>query len=457
MSVQMALEDLIGKYDRPGPRYTSYPTANLFHKEVGQETFETYLRNRDPQKGPLSLYAHLPFCKSLCWYCGCHMKVSRNRALMDEHIVHLFDEIDRVAEMMQGRHQAAQVHLGGGTPNYIRPEQLIALLGKFRKAFDILPDAEISMEVDPRILDKQMVAAAAEAGINRVSIGVQDFNPDVQRAINRANSYELVKKATEWFREAGIEAVNMDLIYGLPLQTPESFQETLKQVLTLEPNRVALFNFAYLPTLKPAMKLIKPKDLPEAKSKFQMLTQSVDQFEAEGYCFIGIDHFARPDDPLAEAWRNDALARNFQGYAIHADLEMLGFGMSAISMTDDLYVQNETKITDWEGRVKQGDLPVLRGYELTQADRDTRTIINRLMCQYTIDAEWISDLIGQDFDAAYPDVREQLEDMVLDGALEKDGTVWRATRLGRFLLRNMAMLFDAHLNNDTRTRFSRTI
>ncbi|MDJ0838461.1 MAG: oxygen-independent coproporphyrinogen III oxidase [Acidobacteriota bacterium] len=451
--------DIVQKYDRPGPRYTSYPTANLFREDIGAEDLARTLREEPRIGEPLSLYVHAPFCKSLCWYCGCNMKVSHNRKLMDAHFDLILDEIDMVRPLVHPSRKAAQVHLGGGTPNYLRPEQLVTVVERLRERFGFHDDAEISIEIDPRLLSSAHLDAIARAGFNRVSIGVQDFEPAVQKAIHRENSYKMVRRCVNDLRAAGIQSVNMDLIYGLPLQTLNSFNRTLDQVLSLDPERIALFNFAYLPALKPQMKLIKPEDLPTPRQKMELLTTAVDRLEESGMIFIGIDHFAHPKDPLSQAWRDQTLHRNFQGYTTHAGLEMLGFGMSAISMMDGIYVQNHSKITDWEKSVRQGHMPTARGYVLSQDDKLRRGIINRLMCRYTIDIPLIESEVGEDFDTAFPGVTGALTAMQADGLIQKEGAVWRATRPGRFLLRNIAMLFDHHLARPQgrQANFSRTV
>jgi len=455
MSTRSMIE-LIETYDRPGPRYTSYPTANLFDEAVAGEVLRDDLRARPEPTEPLSLYVHVPFCKSLCWYCGCNMKVSRNRRLMDAHVALIIDEIEATARAVHPDRPVRQIHFGGGTPNYLEPDRLIALVEAMRARFSVAEDAEISIEIDPRVQDMRRLDAVVAAGFNRVSIGIQDFDPAVQRAIHRENSHDMVCRVFRDLREAGIGTINVDLIYGLPLQTPASFAASLERVIALDPSRIALFNFAYLPILKPHMKLIRAKDLPTPREKLAILEASVDRLEEVGYLFIGIDHFARPDDSLARAFCEGTMHRNFQGYTTHAGLEMLGFGMSAISQRDSLYVQNHARITDWEAAVRAGMSPVARGYRLTEDDRIRRDIINHLMCTYSVDIPLIESRVG-DFETTFPGVGEALESMTRDGLLIPEGRRLVATRLGRFLLRNIAMLFDGHLGRAKGARFSRTV
>lgn len=451
---------LITKYDRPGPRYTSYPTAPMFNEEVAADALVEHFANNPRPDVPLSLYVHLPFCHQLCWYCGCNMLVSRNQTKISNHVQLLKREIDHIRPSIHKDRETAQIHLGGGTPNYIGNERLADLMFHLRRTFPVARDAEVSIELDPRHVDAQTVQTLKACGFNRVSMGVQDFNPDVQEAIHREQPYELVKGVVEDLRDQDMNAINMDLIYGLPRQNRERFAETVDRVIGLSPSRIALFNYAYVPQMKPHMKLIKPEELPSPEIKFRILEDTVNSLMAAGYVFIGMDHFAHPDDPLAKAALNGDLHRNFQGYTTCAETEMVAFGMSAISMFDDLYVQNHSKLSDYEARVEQDALATWRGYRLNEDDRMRRQIINNFMCHKTIDIQQCEALMGQDFDEAFPGARDQLADMVNDGLLLQKPFGYEATHLGQLLMRNVAMLFDRYLPDMIAKRkasFSRTV
>lgn len=451
---------LITKYDQAGPRYTSYPTAPMFHESVAADVLVEHFARHPRPETPLSLYLHLPFCHQLCWYCGCNMLVSRNRDKINHHVGLLQREVDFIRPNIHKDRQTAQIHLGGGTPNYIGNENLTALMKHLRDQFPVTADAEISIELDPRHTNAQTTENLKACGFNRVSLGVQDFNAEVQAAIHREQPYELVKALVEDLRQGDLNAINMDLIYGLPNQTRAGFSDTVDKVIGLEPSRIALFNFAYVPQMKPHMKLIKREALPEPETKFRILEDTVNRLVAAGYVFIGMDHFAHPSDPLAKAALNGDLHRNFQGYTTCAETEMLAFGMSAISMFDDLYVQNHSKLADYEERVANDSLATWRGYRLIEDDRNRRAIINQFMCQKRIDIAHCEALIGCEFEAALPGVLDQLIDMAEDGLLIQRSFGFEATQLGQLLMRNVAMLFDRYLPEMIARRkahFSRTV
>ncbi|CAM2070147.1 oxygen-independent coproporphyrinogen III oxidase [Sulfidibacter corallicola] len=450
--------DLIQRYDKAGPRYTSYPTAVQFHDGVqGDQVLEHLGQRCDTEKG-LSLYVHVPFCHQLCWYCGCNMRVSRKPDQIADHIAVIQREIDLTSEWLRGDRRVFQLHFGGGTPNYAGPQQLQALMTTLRRRFVIQPEAEISIEVDPRLLDEARLEHCHDLGFNRISMGIQDFDPKVQKAINRRLSLEKVTSLLQSWRTLSQAGVNMDLIYGLPLQTPGSFKHTLDAVIDLAPERIALFNFAYMPWLKPHQKLIRESDLPRPEQKFEILQQTVESLAAAGYVAIGMDHFAKPSDPLAQALSRDRLHRNFQGYTTMPDLEMLGFGMSAISMFDGLYVQNHNDLRTYERSIEESRPATWRGVVLTEDDRLRRGIINHLMCRSQVDLDMIEAMVGIPFDQYFPGARERLDEMTRDGLLIRDDQRYRTTETGRLLLRNVAMVFDAYLpklNGDR--RFSRTV
>jgi len=453
------LSALIRKYDQPGPRYTSYPTAPALNSSVDADAFTRYLDRHRDAVGGLSLYLHVPFCHSLCWYCGCNMKVSRDQARIARHLELLLREVEALHPHLNPWRSVAQLHLGGGTPNSLTPLQLENTVAFLRSLFSFDEDAEISIELDPRTMTRAHAEAIAEAGFNRASLGVQDFHPEAQQAINRVQPFEMVAERVAWLREAGVASVNFDLIYGLPHQTCEGFERTVSQALSLEPNRVALFNFAYVPHVKPQMKLIDPATLPEPRVKLDIMKQAIGQLRQAGYAFIGMDHFAKEDDPLAAAMAADALHRNFQGYTTRPDLEMLGFGMSGISMLDGIYAQNHRDLAEYEAVVARGESPVARGWLLTEDDKLRREIIGSLMCRFELDIDGIENAHDLRFDEYFPGVRDQMEALADDGLLDRKLNGYDVTFLGRMLLRNIAMPFDAYLADQRQRgqKFSRTV
>ncbi len=452
--------NLIRKYDRPGPRYTSYPTAPLFNEDTSVDALLATYAQTIASETPLSLYVHIPYCHKLCWYCGCNMKVSRKRDEMDAHLELIKREIDHIRPHLNPKRKARQIHFGGGTPNYLKAHQLIEIMDHLRKNFEFSEDAEISIEADPRHLNNEQIAAMKQAGFNRISMGVQDLNPKVQEAINRVQPYDMVSGLVTDLRNAGYQSVNMDLIYGLPFQTPETFAESVQKVIEMSPDRLALFNFAYVPSLRPHMKLIKPEDMPGPEQKIQILVETIEAFNKAGYTFIGMDHFAKPGDSLTKAFEENQLHRNFQGYTTMAGLEMVGFGMSAITMLDRLYVQNFSAIPAYEEAVNSGRYPTWRGYALTDDDCIRRDIINKLMCRFVIELDAIEEAIGQPFDEGFPEARAQLDGLTQDGLLTLQDRTYRVTDIGRLLLRNIAMVFDRYLKGmieNKKASFSRTV
>ena len=434
---------LLKKYDRRGPRYTSYPASPYFQEDFSDKHWREALHTLSGKA--LSLYIHIPYCRSLCWYCGCHMQVNRKPEAMQSYLNHLKAEIRQKLRQLHSPGPVKQIHFGGGSPNMLLPEQLGGLMLFLKEVFAITEDAEISIETDPRLLDEDFVQALRIHGFNRVSMGIQDFNAEVQRAINRWQPFELVAEKVALLKSAGLTAINMDVMYGLPHQTPEAFFETVNQVLHLAPQRIALFNYAHLPGLKPHMKLIDATQIPDAVRKLQLFWLAKRRFEEDGYEFIGMDHFARRDDPLAQAARTGELHRNFQGYTTHAGLQMLGFGSSSISFLNHCYTQNQTLTKDYETCLNQGRDPIAKGMLLNQDDRFRAAIIQRLFCQNTIEIGSIEAEGGEAFDRLFPRARDQLESMAEDGLLIPAEDGWRTTEIGQVLLRNIAMVFDAYL------------
>jgi oxygen-independent coproporphyrinogen-3 oxidase len=452
--------DLLKRFDKPGPRYTSYPTAPIFSSEYDDKRFEVDLiRNNDENKAPISLYLHIPFCDTLCYFCGCTMLVNRNRDYIQQYVTLLKREIERVARYVNKHRRVTQIAWGGGTPSYLSPDQIDDISQFLQAKFTFAPDAEISVEIDPRDLTLEHMKAFRRGGVNRVSMGVQDFNDRVQEAVNRLQPERITMGAIEWTKSVGVDSINIDLIYGLPLQTLESFQATLDKVVKLGPNRIAVFNFAYVPWMKSHQKLIHEADLPSPEVKLQLLKKTIESLTDAGYDYIGMDHFAKPDDELAVARREKTLHRNFQGYSTRAGADLLGFGMSAISHFGDVYAQNAKTVPQYSEAINANRFATHVGYKMTRDDIIRKYVIMRLMCDLEVvksDVEgWFDVSFDEYFDQSLSHlsefihlglVRNTLERVVIEGA-------------GRLLLRNIAMCFDAYLNRVTKGKpvFSRTV
>jgi oxygen-independent coproporphyrinogen III oxidase len=450
---------LIRKYNRPGPRYTSYPTAPQFDASFGPEEFARDIRTRGG--GDLSLYTHLPFCHSLCYYCGCHMMVTHRPEKVATYLEYLEREMDLLAAHVGPGRAVRQVHWGGGTPSYLSPEQVEALMASLRVRFGVTDDAEISIEVDPRRLTVAHLEAARRSGFNRVSIGVQDFDPVVQEAIGRVQPEALVREAVETCRRLEFESVSFDLIYGLPHQTIRTFAATLDRVIELGPDRISLFSYAHVPWLKKHQNLLPTEHLPAPEDKLRIFTTAVARLTGEGdYRHIGMDHFARPDDSLCAALDAGTLQRNFQGYSTHGGSELLALGISGISQLDGSYAQNARELPDYYRALDAGRLPVERGLRLTFDDRVRRHAIGSLMSHFVLHPRELESRFGIRFETYFADIFDEL------GVLEKDGLVRVAddrievTPLGRFFVRNVAMLFDAYLASSSRPQgqaYSQTV
>ena len=446
---------LIQKYNYSGPRYTSYPTALEFADTFGEADFQQAVA-RYPERA-LSLYVHIPFCHRLCYFCGCNKIVTRQQHKADQYLDALEQEIIHRAPLFAGR-QVSQLHWGGGTPTYLNKAQISRLMGLLRHHFNFNADAEISIEVDPREIELNVLGHLRAEGFNRLSMGVQDFNKEVQRLVNREQDEEFIFALLRHAREIGFTSTNIDLIYGLPKQTPESFAFTLKRVGELNPDRLSVFNYAHLPTLFAAQRKIKDADLPSAQQKLDILQQTIASLTEEGYQFIGMDHFARPDDELAVAQREGVLHRNFQGYTTQGDTDLLGMGVSAISMIGDCYAQNQKELKHYYQQVDDTGNALWRGIALTKDDCIRRDVIKSLICNFrltfsAVEKEW--DLNFADYFA---------EDLNLLAPLAKDGLVAvdthgiQVTAKGRLLIRNICMCFDAYLRQKARMQqFSRVI
>lgn len=445
---------LIEKYNRPGPRYTSYPPANHFREYTDAAPL---LRSVEQGSEPLSLYFHLPFCETLCWFCGCHTITTRDRSRADDYLDLLEQELELFAPHVPAGRQAAQLHFGGGTPNFFGPEQIDRLAAMIDRHFEFTVDAEKSVELDPRRLTPAHVEAFAQMGVRRASFGVQDSNPDVQKAIHRIQPQAMNEGAMQMLRESGFESVNLDLIYGLPLQTPESFSETLDEVLELNPDRFAIFNYAHVPWMKPAQKLLERHGLPTAQTKLELLQLCIERLTSAGYVYIGMDHFAKPSDELVQAQRAKTLQRNFQGYSTRAGVEICGFGVSSISQGASGFRQNVKDLESYRAHLAKGRLPIVKGYELNQDDRLRGDVILRLMCDLALDYRAMSFKWGIDFESYFSEAIEQLDPYVGDGLITLEANGFQVTDKGRLFVRNLAMCFDAYLGANQELRYSRTV
>jgi len=444
LSCGMTLDPLsLARLDRPVPRYTSYPTAPQFHAGIGAAAYRRWLGALDPAQ-PVSLYLHVPFCRQLCWYCGCNTHVASRYRPVAAYRDLLLREIDLVAAALPGRLRASHVHWGGGTPTILTPEDLLAVQDRLRKHFDMDSSAEIAIEIDPRELEEPMVEALAAAGVNRASLGVQDFDPAVQAAVNRLQPYETTARAVDRLRAAGIEALNFDLIYGLPLQTVESVIATVELAAGLRPHRMALFGYAHVPWMKPQQRLLPLGELPAAAARFTQATAAADRLQALGYCWIGLDHFALPDDDMTKAAEEGRLRRNFQGYTADPAETLLGFGASAIAALPQGYVQNAVEVRTWESTVSGGGLAIARGIALSEEDRLRRHVIERLMCNLEVDLGAVAARSHVSADHFASELA-RLAGPEGEGLVEIDGERLRLTPLGRPLMRLVAAVFDLYL------------
>jgi oxygen-independent coproporphyrinogen-3 oxidase len=455
--------ELLRRYNEPGPRYTSYPTAPTFTEDFGAEAFreEIVATNRSTDR-PLSLYFHLPFCDTLCYFCGCTMIVSRKADKKSEYYDHLYREVDRMASLTAPGRRVVQIAWGGGTPTDQTPEQIRVLGEEVRAAFTLAPpdELEASSEIDPRGLTRDHVQALKDAGFNRVSMGVQDFDPKVQEAVNRIQPEDMTRRVVEWARELGFGSVNLDFIYGLPFQTVASFEQTIDKLIDIAPDRIAMFNFAYVPWLKKHQEqLIDPDTVPGAEERLEILAMTIEKLSAAGYNYIGMDHFARPDDELSIAQENGTLHRNFQGYSTKAGCDLYGFGMSAISQTDGVYAQNRKALADYYAAIDAGSLATHRGFRLDPDDKLRREVITRLMCDFEIDKRSIESSFGVEFDRYFSQSVAKLERFVRDGLVSVEADRISVAAMGRLVIRNIAMCFDRYLDDmrSDQPVFSRTV
>ena len=441
--------DLVRRYDRPGPRYTSYPTAIDFHTGFGPDDYRAAAAasNRASDARALSLYVHVPFCRSPCFYCGCNKVITRDHGKARDYLAHLDTEIDLQGALFDRDRTVRQLHFGGGTPTFLDDDELATLLGHLGRAFTLTDAAEreYSIEIDPRTVDAARLARLTAMGFNRVSLGIQDFDPEVQRAVNRVQAAEETLELIAAARRLGIGSLSVDLIYGLPRQTPESFARTLDRLIEARPERLAVYSYAHLPQLFKPQRQIHDHELPSAEDKLALLGLTIERLGQAGYVYIGLDHFALADDELVRAQAAGTLQRNFQGYSTHADTDLVALGVSAISKVGDSYAQNAKTLGTYYRHLEAGQLPIERGIALDAEDRLRRAVIQHLMCATHLDFGDIERAFGIDFEQHFAAELERLGPLLADGLAVRDGAGLRVTERGRLLLRHLAMAFDGRL------------
>lgn len=452
------LFELVQKYNVPGPRYTSYPTAVQFTEEFGDTDLDAALSRRAESAKAVSLYFHIPFCFSLCWYCGCTKIITRDQDRGDSYLDYLAKEAALVAKSLHPGSAAKQIHFGGGTPTFLTPVQLRRLGEIIHRYFSVDEDVEFSVEIDPRRCTEEHIIALKEIGVNRASLGVQDTNPEVQKAIHRIQPFELTQEVTGYLRNHGIEKINFDLIYGLPLQTPSTFARTIEDVTALDPDRFAIYSYAHIPSIMPAQKLLNPEQFPATDEKLNMLIHAIGTLPEYGYRYIGMDHFAKEDDELSLALDNGTLQRNFQGYSTRAELEMIALGMSGISQGDDLYYQNEKDLGRYYKTLDEGRLPVAKVLPLTEEDKLRRYVIMQIMCRGEIHFEQFYRETGIRFEEKFFSELERLRPLEKDGLVMQHVGGFDITNTGRLFLRNVSMLFDGYIGErQHKTAYSKTV
>lgn len=452
-------EALIRRFDSLGPRYTSYPTADRFAETFTAESYILYLeeRSRLLNKPPLSLYIHIPFCASLCYYCACNKVITKDHGRSAKYLEYLAKELKLVTGHLHARETLSQLHLGGGTPTFLSHAELRQLMHLLREHFDFTADAEISIEIDPRTVTTETLQLLAELGFNRTSLGVQDFNAEVQKAVHRIQPYEMVASTVADSRACGFQSINFDLIYGLPKQNLESFSQTLDQVIALSPARIALYNYAHLPTRFKPQRRIAEADLPSAEQRLQIFLMSIRRLLAEGYVYIGLDHFAKPDDSLALATLDGSLHRNFQGYTTRADCDLIALGLSAIGKVGASYGQNLRTLDEYYASLDKGILPVEKGYHLDVDDILRRQVIMSLMCSNTLNFKYLEMQYGISFPDYFADELQRLQDYAKEGIVLVDDVSISIPAKGRLFVRALAMVFDRYLSQQSGARYSKLI
>lgn len=454
--------DLLKKYNQPGPRYTSYPTAPHFHEGFTPEHFlqEIEVTNASKNAPDLSLYFHFPFCRTLCYFCGCNVIITHNPKRIERYLDYLKKEIDLVSAKINSHRKVVQLHWGGGTPTYLTPAQITDIFSYIKTHFNFADDAEISIEIDPRTIKNDHLSTLRRLGFNRVSFGVQDFNLQVQETINRIQTDEQNQFVIDESRRLDFDSVNVDLIYGLPYQTVESYKKTLDRVIELSPDRLAIFNYAHVPWLKKHQQIIPEEAMPDTTERLAILKLVIERLTEAGYVYIGMDHFAKPDDELTKALAEKTLYRNFQGYSTRAGAEVYAMGITAISQLDYVYAQNVKTTKEYETMLDNGQLPTMVGYQLTKDDKIRQFVITEIMCNNRVLKEEVTRRFSIDFDEYFAGFETKLEPFVLDGLVEILPDRIEISDAGRLVVRNIAMEFDAYLEKDRQREkpiYSRTV
>ena len=452
-------EEFVEKYNQPGPRYTSYPTVPAWKQKFGENEYRVALADLAGRPNDeLAIYLHVPFCAKACHYCGCNMLVTHEKDHITEYLDRLATEIGRVTDIIGAGRRVVQLHWGGGTPNFLNHDQVARVLGMFRSSFDVTPEAEVSLEIDPRIASVEQVTFLKEAGFSRISLGVQDFEPRVQKAIGRRQARDKTLDVYHGCRDVGFEGVNLDLVYGLPGQTRESFAATLGEIIALRPDRVACFSYAHVPWVRPNQEKVDTSIMLTGYEKFALFQLTVDMFQDGGYVWIGIDHFAKADDELSVALADRVLHRNFMGYVTKPAPHMLAFGMSGIGDVCDRFVQNNATQEGWNQGIDAGGLPIVKGHHLNDDDKLRRLAILNLMCNLELPWELTLEAYGATADELLADSLDALLPLEADGLVERNDTGLRITDKGRYFVRNVAMTLDAYLRQDKdRPIFSKTV
>jgi len=453
--------NLLKKYDRPVPRYTSYPTATEFKTDFGDLDYRAGIAIGNYKQTPISLYCHIPFCQTGCYFCGCNTIITQSKNAADKYLIYLEKEIQQIATLIDSSRPVTQLHWGGGTPNYLKLHQVERLWNTINRYFPITADAEVSIEINPGYVDRDYIFFLKDLGFNRISFGIQDFNPRVQAAINRVLPEATLFQVMDWIRSAGFDSVNVDLIYGLPFQNLNTFTDTIHKTIKLDPDRIAVFNFAYVPWLKPIQKKISESDLPQPSEKLDILQMTIEELTGNGYIFIGMDHFSKPNDELTIAQQKGELHRNFQGYTTKPESDLFAFGITSISMLNDVYVQNSKLLKQYYQAIDAGILAINKGVSLNRDDILRRAIIMELMCQFQLSISDVEDkyhiAFDTDFEEYFAPELSALQPLVDDGLIKTFPNGIEVTPTGRLLVRNIASVFDAHTKKKVMKAFSKAI
>ncbi len=451
--------ELIKRYDKSGPRYTSYPTAVQFHTGFAEAEYRRYAEQSNQSGNPLSLYFHIPFCDTVCFYCGCNKVVTKDRTRAAPYLDRLHRELELQGALFDRSRTVDQLHWGGGTPTFISHSEMTALMDKTRECFNLRDDdsGEYSIEIDPREVKVDTVALLRKLGFNRMSLGVQDFDPRVQKAVNRIQSEQETMAALGAARSEGFKSISIDLIYGLPFQSVVSFSNTLDKILEISPDRLSVFNYAHLPELFKPQRRINAEELPAPQEKLNILQMTIEKLTAAGYVYIGMDHFAKPDDELAVAQRSGTLYRNFQGYSTHADCDLVGLGSTSIGQVGRCYAQNAKELEEYYAAIDGGHLTVFRGVELNDDDVLRRAVITDLICHFHLDTNKVAQQFNIDFDSYFATEMKELAAMQADGLLTVDAGHIQVQPAGKLLIRNICMTFDRYLREKANQRFSKVI